>query len=353
MSTHEIWTATRRIAETWAESQAVIDFRRELGFIVEDLDNPAAIPGLLRMTRMSSTEFYSYPTRLYNAFPHLNITLTERDRKFVRNSNNIDKSISYLTWWIRSRLPGFPVLPIPQLARNSFHAKHDPDMPWTSDGFSAGIEFRSAPYQCDKFLGVKTEPAASRLRDAFAELPCWIEFQQLSNRLDDATRSELVTAKLELEKKAQAAETETGNDFADPRIQWRRAREVTAKAVGELSPFAAKFATTFDSVNSAINLALPNVLTQLIAFGYPRHLTGVAALKVKPTNPPTISFEVESGASTGCLYWTDDKLIPDAVRLESVSFGSSQIHGDRSSASAVVLQGTSTAWPRNFAGRDR
>ena len=90
-----------RVAEVWAESQAVIDFRGELDLIVEDLDNPAAIPGLLTMTRMSSSKLYSYPTRLYNAFPHLNITLTERDRKFVRNSTNIDKSISYLTWWIR------------------------------------------------------------------------------------------------------------------------------------------------------------------------------------------------------------------------------------------------------------
>lgn len=352
MSTHEIWSATKRIAETWAESQAVIDFRRELGLIVDDLDNPAAIPGLLRMTRMSSSEFYSYPTRLYNAFPHLNIALTERDLEFVRNSNNVDKSISYLTWWIRSQLPGFPVLPVPQLARNSFHAKHDPDMPWTSDGFSAGIELRSLPTQCDIFLGVESGPAASELRDAFAELPYWIEFEELSNGLDDATRSELVSAKLELEKKAQAAERDTGSDFADPRIHWRRSREVTTEAVAELSPFAAKFATTFDSLNAAINLALPNVLAQLIAFGPPRHLTGVTALKVQPTDPPTISFALESGASTSCLYWIDDYLIPDAVRLASVSFGSSQIHGDRSSASAVVLQGTSTSWQRDLPTRD-
>lgn len=335
-----------RIAETWAESQAVIGFRRELGLIVEDLDNPAAIPGLLSMTRISSSEFYSYPTKLYNAFPHLNITLTARDEQFMRNSNNIDKAISYLTWWIRSRLPGFPVLPVPQLARNSFHAKHDPDMPWTSDGLSAGLEFRSAPENCDIFLGVKTASAADQLRDAFAELPSWIEFEELSNRLDAATRSELVRAKLDLEAKAQAAESETGNDFADPRIHWRRARALTAEALTNLSPFAAKLATAFDSLNSAINLALPCVLAQLIAFGPPRHLTGVTALKVQPTEPPTISFELESGASTSCLYWTDDNLIPDAVRIESVSFGTSQIHGNRSSASAVVLEGTSTAWSR-------
>lgn len=337
-----------RVVEAWAESQAVIAFRRELGLIVEDLDNPAAIPGLLRLTRMSSSEFYSYPTRLYNAFPHLNITLTERDQDFVRNSTNIDKSISYLTWWIRSKLPGFPVLPVPQLARNSFHTKHDPDMPWTSDGLSAGNQLSSVPMNCDIFLGVQTGPAAGQLRDAFAKLPSWIEFEELSNQLDDATRSELTGAKLELEKRAQAAESETGNDFADPRIHWRRAREITAEAVAELSPFAAKFATTFDSLNSAINMAVPSVLAQLIAFGSPRRLTGVTGLKVQPTDPPTISFELQSSASTSCLYWTDDSLIPDAVRIESVSFGESQIHGGRSSASASVLQGTSTAWPRDL-----
>ena len=205
-----------------------------------------------------------------------------------------------------------------------------------------------APTNCDTFLGVEYGPAASQLRDAFAELPSWIEFEELADQLDDATRSELVSAKLELEKKAQAAEADTGSDFADPRIHWRRAREVTAEAVAELSPFAAKFATTFDSLNSSINLALPSVLAQLIAFGPPRHLTGVTGLKVRPTDPPTISFELESGASTSCLYWTDDSLIPDAVRIESVSFGGSQIHGNRSSASAVVLQGTSTAWSRDL-----
>lgn len=346
VSTHSIWTSTIRIGEIWAESQAVTDFRRELGLIVEDLDNPAAIPGLLNITRMSTSEFYSYPTKLYNAFPHLKVDLTARDQQFMRNSRNIDGAISYLTWWIRSRLPGFPVLPVPQLARNSFHAKHDPDMPWTSDGLAAGIQFRSAPESCDVFLGVETGPAAGELRDAFAELPSWIEFEELSNRLDAATRSELVSAKLDLEKKARAAESETGNDLGDQRIHWRRAREVTAGALAELSPFAAKFAATFDSVNSAINLALPGVLAQLIAFGPPRHLTGVTGLNVQPTKPPTISFELESGAATSCLYWTDDNLIPDAVRIEVVSFGSSQIHGNRNSASAVVLEGTSSAWSR-------
>jgi hypothetical protein len=72
---------------------------------------------------------------------------------------------------------------------------------------------------------------------------------------------------------------------------------------------------------------------------------GVSELKVEATDPPIVSFELESGASTGCVYWTGDSLIQDAVRIESFSFGGSQIHGNRSSASAVVLSGTSTAWP--------
>lgn len=345
MSTHEIWTATRRIADIWAESQAVIGFRRELSLIVENLDNPAAIPGLLRMTRMSSQEFYLYPTHLYNAFPHLGIALTERDQQFVRNSSNIDKSISCLTWWIRSRLSGFPVLPVPQLAKNSFHAKHDPDMPWTLDGLSSGIQFWPIPTNCDVFLGVDTGEAAKDLHDAFSKLSCWIEFEELSNQLDDSTRSELVGAKLELAERTKLAEAEDNTDFADPRIHWARARAMTAEALEALSPFAAKFARTFDAVNSAINLAVPCVLAQLVAFGPPRHLAGVAELKVDATDPPIISFDLESGASTGCLYWTDDSLIQDAVRIESFSFGGSQIHGNRSSASAVVLAGTSTAWP--------
>ncbi|MGU3652852.1 hypothetical protein [Mycolicibacterium sp. A43C] len=175
-------------------------------------------------------------------------------------------------------------------------------------------------------------------------LPSWIEFAAISQQLDDSTRSELLAAKRMLADRAAAAATKRSSDFGDPRVQWGRARAMTTAAVADLSPFAAKFAAAFGSVNAEINRALQNVLVQLIAFGPPRRLRGVADLDVKATDPPTISFQVTSGAHTGCLYWTDDSLIKDAVMIESFGFGGSQVHGDRANGSAVVLLGSSTAW---------
>jgi len=344
VSTHELWAATRALADCWSSSPIVVGVRKELKLIVRDLDNPAALPGLLRITRMGSHEFYSRPIHLYKAFPHMEVNLTARERDFSHNSANIERSVSYLTWWIRSRLPGFPTIPAPQLAKDSYHSKFDPEMPWTRDGLSAGLQYSRRPAQCDYFMGVESGSRPDELAQAFMSLPSWLEFAAISQQLDDATRSELLAAKRTLADRAAAAGTESGNDFGDPRVQWGRARAMTSAVVADLSPFAAKFAAAFESVNAEINRALQCVLVQLIAFGPPRRLSGVTDLDVRATDPPTISFQVTSGANTGCLYWTDDSLIKDAVLIESFGFGGSQVHGNRANGSAVVLLGSSTAW---------
>lgn len=344
MSTHEVWAATKKIADCWEKSQVVVDFRRETDLIVADLDNPAAIPALLHLTKRSTREFYSQPTRLYRAFPHLGISLTQRDWEFSSKSAAIDRSLIYLIWWIRSKLPGFPTMPVPQLAANSYHVKYDPDMPWAKETLPGGIEYARYPAFCDATLGVEAGGAPNELAEAFLSLESWIEFKELYQQLDSSTTAELTEAQQLLGIQATAAEGEAGNDYADPTVHWNRSRAMTADVLTGLSPFAAKFASTFELVNAEINRTMHCVLSQLVAFGAPRHLIGLTELEVKPVDPPVISFQLESQACTGGIYWTDDSLIDDAVMIESFSFGGSQVHGDRNSASAVVLSGTSTAW---------
>ncbi|AEV73633.1 hypothetical protein A9W98_04765 [Mycobacterium gordonae] len=341
MSTTEIWRAVGFLADCWSKSQKVTPVREELSL---DLDSEEATPCLRALALRDPQSITKMPFHVHKAFPHMGIGISQRDRALAANSAAVELAFFHLTWWIRSRLPGYPHIPAPQLAKGSFHTLNNFTVPWAPQVLQAGIEYQDRPVNCDFQLKISADDRYSVLAEAFEELPSWRAFTQAHHALGQEIRNELLTARQQLARQAAAAGAESGIEFGDPREGLNRARSVTMQTLETLSPEARRFAESFESVNEEIDRITTAVLTQLVAYGPPETLTGVSELTVSPSSPPTVSFKLLDAGYAGGIYWTDDPLIGDAILLECFRFAGDNVFATRFHADGTVLLGTGAAW---------
>ncbi len=224
MSTKEVWAAAASLADCWSESRKVIAVRQELSL---DLDSQDATPCLRRLALQDPQSISKMPFHVHKAFPHMGLGISQRDREFAANSNAVEMAFFHLTWWIRSRLPGFPYIPAPQLAKESFHTMNNFTVPWAPQVLRAGIEYQDRPVNCDLHMEVHAGNRFTTLADAFRELPSWKAFSKAHDVLGEKTRDELVKAKLQLSGQATEASEEGGLEYGDPREGLNRARSIT------------------------------------------------------------------------------------------------------------------------------
>jgi hypothetical protein len=341
MSTTEIWRAVGALADCWSKSQKVTQIREELSL---DLDSEEATPCLRALALRDPQSISKMPFHVHKAFPHMGIGISQRDRTLAANSAAVELALFHLTWWIRSRLPGYPHIPAPQLAKGAFHTLNNFTIPWAPQVMQAGIEYQVRPVNCDFQLKVNAGDRYAVLADAFKELPSWAAFTQAHDALGQEIRNELLAAKQLLARQAAAADAETGIEFGDPREGLNRARSVTTQTLETLSPEARNYAESFESASEEVDRITTAVLTQLVAYGAPEMLTGISELTVIPSSPPTVSFKLLDAGYAGGIYWIDDPLIDDVVLLECFHFAGDNVFATRFHADATVLLGTGAAW---------
>jgi hypothetical protein len=321
----------------------VTEFREELW---KDLDSAQAIRPLRHLALREPHEIRTMPFHVYKAFPHLGFDLTARDRRFMTNSAALEYALFMLTWFVRSRLPGFPSMPAPQLAPNAYHTMNNFFPPWMREALSSGLQYQDLSSKIDAYLAVDSGRPSRELITAFAQLPSWESFASVHSTLTPSVRAELLSARQTVNARSNPADGPGGIEFDDPRIGLSRAREITQGAIAELSPPARGYALAFDAVSDEIDRVLSGVLSQLVAFGPPETLSGVTGLELTPTTPPTVTFQLPGGqaAQSGQIYWTDNTLIVDALYIENFRFGGDNVHGNRMAFDATVLTGTREAW---------
>jgi hypothetical protein len=343
MSTPALWTAVASVANCWNSSQRVAGLREELW---KDLDSAQAIRPLRHLALREPQEIRTMPFHVYKAFPHLGFDLTERDQRFMTNSAALENALFMLTWFVRSRLPGFPSMPAPQLTPNAYHTMNNFFPPWTREALSSGLQIQDLSPRIDGYLGIDCGRPTSELVKAFTQLPSWQNFATVHSTLTPSVRTELLAARRTIKTRLDTTDGPGGIEFNDPRVALSRAREITQGVIAELSPPARDYALAFEAVTDEIDRVLSGVLSQLVAFGLPETLSGVTGLELTPTTPPTVTFRLPGGqaAQSGQIYWTDDTLIVDALYIENFRFGGDNVHGNRLAFDATVLPGTRAAW---------
>lgn len=345
MSTPELWAGVSELVGCWAGSPHVKGLREELW---KDLDSNEALGPLQVMALREPQNIRSMPLAVYKAFPHMNVSLTPRDRQFMTHCAAVEKAIVYVMWAVRSRLPGFPLIAAPQLAEHSRLTMHNFTPPWTRDAMRSGLQYNDLSPSINGSIGVESTDPLSQLIAGFNTLPSWSTFKAAHDSLTPPLRSELLGARRRITERAVGESDEGEIDSDDPWTKIKRARASADEIIAELSSDA----VAFDHVNDEIDLAIAKVIASSLAFGPADTISGVVGLNMLPGQPLKVTFQLQGTdvAHSGRLYWTDDSLITDALLVEHIHFADDQVHGSRLRYDASVLVGSDIAW-RDAAGR--
>ncbi|WP_327100274.1 hypothetical protein OIE68_16785 [Nocardia vinacea] len=326
MSTKKVWDATRSLAELWRESETIQQLRTQLP------ENNSSVEGIPEMLRNidASTSLVSTEPLLPNkwgpmgaALPLVNLQ-TPGAADFLTKMQAVGFAAECNTAWLRSRLRGYPLIPVPQLAANTHLTSPEvsPGLGWRREALQGGLQFDSTPRGVSQLLALRQQDhdrAARELADALTTAPEWLAFSELFSTLTEGDRQQLAHARQRLKPLISAEAV----DRHDPERMMRRyhyRRDRVMEVVSQLDGQAAEFTRSFDNVNSLINLASLNVLGQLVAYHGPVELTNVTDLE---RHGRTIRFRSTDPLRPAALVRIADPLTPDAAMITDM-----EMHGD-------------------------
>lgn len=270
-----LWAAVCELAQEWRLSPTVRKYC-ELAF-------PASPTELsTKMNELSSLMLMKQPlfrhSGLYTArlqAPHFAPYLvpffsTPAFVEFNELAGAVEIAAARLLTFVRSRLPGYPSIMVPQLARGSIYTTEELSytVPWLRRDFALGLQ-RSGMIDLAPFVGLHSGALRETLAclvEAVISLPEFIRFRELHRTLEPHDRSLLQEQRRRLRDKLSCIDSIAGQR-ATERLDFRRS--VTLEAVDNLSGRALEYCNAFSEVDSVIYLSVVDVFGQLVAHGSP------------------------------------------------------------------------------------
>ncbi|MCM0622336.1 hypothetical protein [Nocardioides bruguierae] len=274
--------------------------------------------------------------------------------QWLKDASYVEGAHRVTVAWLRSRLPGYPRLPAPQLARGTPLTTDEFTyrLPWTREEFAAGLQFQDPPTEPLQALGAPEQlaahagEAARRLARALAGTAQWQRLRVSDAALSSSDRAQLTAARQAVADLLKSAAVDAHEpELAIPRHSYRQ--QVVSDRVGALTGPAREYADSFDAADRLVELAASDVFGQLAVYGAV-DLTGVTDVAAHGVGSGTVEFTVEDTVhlDSGSVCWLDDPLLPDAVHLTSLNFRFDQAEGVRVQAAGQLLVGTAAVWPK-------
>lgn len=357
VSNAKLWHALRDQAFAWRETDVVQRFARELPRNAGS--RSSGLPGLLQHAHAAAAALMSRPMRYASALDMVADVVPEVDRDVLRDGHGqwldaagrVETAHRLTVAWLRSRLPGYPRLPAPQLAPGTPLTTDEftHRLVWTPDERANGLQFQDAPPDVAAVLQAMRRDAdiAQAARNVAAALVTTSEWEGLElarAALDEPGRHDL----REVRRRLRDLLSPAAVDHYEPTLAFRRAeyREgVTAQEVDGLAGSAAEYASAFGAANALIESAASDVFGELTCYGIDTFEP--ADVETSPGRPPTVAFTVadpREWPEPGVLAWLDDPLVADAVHITSVQVQFQNVGSVTIRAAADVLSGTSDVW---------
>lgn len=357
MSNPELWQALRDQAYAWRETDVVQRFARELPRNAGN--GSTGLPGLLRHAHAGAAALMSRPMRYASGLGMVADVVPEVDPDVLRDvhgewldaAGQVETAHRLTVAWLRSRLPGYPRLPAPQLAPGTplTTGEFTHRLVWTPGERANGLQFQGAPPDVAEVLQAmgRHGDIAQAARDVAAALVTTSEWERLELAragLDEPSRHAL----REVRRRLRDLLSPAAVDHYEPALAFRRAeyREaVTAQEVDGLVGSAAEYANAFSAANALTESAASDVFGELTCYGI--NTIEPADVETSPGSPPKISFTLadpQEWPELGMLAWLDDPLVADAVRMSSVQVQFENVGSVTIRVAAEVLSGTSVAW---------
>lgn len=347
MSTEHVWPAVQTLAATWSGSPLVQTF---LARHPAHNDSDDVVTEALRNLQGGVTVLTETPLwtstweQVAQQVPSVQLTGEVRD--YLRTIAPLGHAVESTVGWVRSRLPLYPAIPVPQFSPRGYRRspEYSPRLPWSQPTLQANLQTEPAPPSVAVVLGLDSHEVLSTAEDvvtAFADSAEWERYADLAaalteqdrNVLDDARHRVGVLLNPRLVTEYEPARNERRN-------QYRRQR--VAEVIAELGGRPKELADAFDAIDDLIDRALINIHGQLVVRG--------DVPLIQPINleldGPQASFEYEGDQSfnVGESVRLDDPLAAGAYLIDGLSCNFGQFEGLKMRYTAQRLPATENAF---------
>ncbi|NDJ90742.1 hypothetical protein [Mycolicibacter kumamotonensis] len=347
MTTDDIWPAVQALATTWLASPVVGNFlarhpaRNDSEDVVtEALRNLQAGGSVLTETPLWTSTW----EQLAQQMPL--VQLTDEVRAYLRQIAPLGHALESTVGWVRSRLPLYPGIPVPQFSPRGY--RRSPEfslrMPWIQPLLQAGLPEEASPPSVADLLGLDEHEVlsnAQNLVSALCDSAEWKRYADLAAALTDHDRDALADARRRV---GVLLNPRLVDQYEDARNERRNAyrREHVAEVVVGLDGRPRELADAFDVIDDLIDHALVNVHGQLVVRG------GVPMIEPidLDIDGPQVRFDYDGDDSFGVgeSVLLDDPLAAGAYLIDSMNFRFGQFEGTRMSFTARSLPGTENAF---------
>lgn len=323
MTTADVWVATRNLAEQWRQSALIKRFVDQL-----PRNNSAneGIPEMLRNIDASTAGSVSGQPLIPNRWEDFArqipwVALDATGVGFLAAARPIGFAAELQTAWLRSRLPGYPMIPAPHLAPDTHRTTVEigMDLAWRREALQGGLQFEPTPRGIDQLLGIDQRSYNAVIHEVANALQGtreWMTFATQSTDLTEVSRRELVEAR----KRLRTLLSQAAVDDYEPERMARRndyRRHQVAAVINELSDSAREFAAAFERVDELIDWVSLRVLGNLIAYGRPTVLRDVDEVECEGG---ILRFHSDDPFPRSSLVRIDHPLAPDPALVTSMSF---------------------------------
>lgn len=357
-----LWTAVEEQATAWAVTPIFERFAAQLPRNASQ--RRIGVPGLLQRMQVGShlLQLGSTAPFMLGQLPDLqgipgpnSADVAERLPAWLEDARRVESAHRDTIAWIRSRLPGYPSLPAPQLTPGTplTTVEFSWRLIWTPNERTRGLQFQPAPPGVGPVLGAtegqrrRIDETARSLIAAFESTDEWTGLLAASDALNSDARAKLKNARAKLRKRlADDAVTTHEPKLAMPRDKYRQV--VLTEEIETLAGAARDYADAFDAVDRLIETSCSHVFGQLAAHGNPTTFTEIKDLDSEPGIPQVVAVTLtdESWPEPGMLAWIDDPLVCDALHITSVNFHQNVATGLRQRVTGTVLEDIAAAWMR-------
>ncbi|MEE6169862.1 MULTISPECIES: hypothetical protein [unclassified Mycolicibacterium] len=347
MATEDIWPAVQGLAATWSGSPLVQTFlARHPAHNASDDAVTEALRNLQGgMTVLTETPLWT-STWEQVAQQTWSVQLTDEVRNYLRKVAPLGHAVESTVGWVRSRLPLYPAIPVPQFSPRGYRRspEYSLRLPWSQPILQANLQAEEAPPFVATMLGLDDHEVVSSAQEVVAAFTGSAEWQRYAELvaaltdedrrvLDDARRHVGVLLNPRLVDEYEDARNERRN-------QYRRQR--VAEVIADLDGRPKEVADAFDAIDDLIDFALVNIHGQLVVRG--------DVPLIQPANleldGPQASFEYygDDPFAVGESVRLDDPLATGAYRIDGMSFQFGQFEDQKMSYTAQRLPGTEHAF---------
>ncbi len=359
MSTENLWSAVRIQAAAWAVTPVFVEFARQLPRNASQRSE--GIPGLLQRVQAGVSVVGESPLRLATNLQLALTVMPEEQRELQKHlqwfdtAQRVEGAHRLTIAWLRSRLPGYPNLPAPQLTlgtpltTNEFTYR----LIWAPGERGQGLQFREPPpeialaiYDDEQQKG-SVVTSSRAVAAALLRTSEWVRLARANDALDSEARQVLHKTRKRLRERLSPDRI----DAFEPKLALGRDRYrdiAVAEELELLSGPAAEYVEAFDAADRLLETAASDVFGQLAS--YPLSSLPCGDLEIQPGDPTVVVFTVDDVGPAmpelGMLSWLEDPLVPDAVQIVGSRFHWDGTGNATMNLTARLLRQTSIAWPR-------